>query len=83
MTEPIHQYSTPDPIREFNTELALPDPDARQALREDGVVCLRTAHDPGWRTSVHQSPREYTEGVSIRTSTRLMARGELACRAPQ
>lgn len=64
MTESINQYSTPDPIREFNTESALPDSDARQALREDGVVCLRKAHDSGWLSLVEEGIEQALSGGS-------------------
>ena len=64
MTESINQYSTPDPIREFNAESALPDSDARQALREDGVVCLRQGHDSGWLSLVEEGIEQALSGAS-------------------
>ena len=64
MTESINQYSTPDPIREFSTGVALPDSDARQALREDGVVCLRQAHDSGWLSLVEEGIEQALSGAS-------------------
>ncbi len=64
MTEPIDQYPTLGPIREFNVEGALPDFDARQALRDDGVVCLRKAHDSGWLSLIEEGIKQALSGGS-------------------
>jgi ectoine hydroxylase-related dioxygenase (phytanoyl-CoA dioxygenase family) len=64
MADQIDPSSTPDPIREFNAESALPNSDARQALREDGVVCLRKAHDSGWLSLVEEGIEEALSGGS-------------------
>ena len=64
MTELINQYLTPDPIREFNTELALPDSYARQAFQDDGVVCLRKAHGSEWLSLVEEGIEQALSGAS-------------------
>ena len=43
-----------EPIQEFNAEHSLPGNDARLALRSDGVVCLRRAHDGEWLSLVEE-----------------------------
>ena len=64
MTEQTDQFSAPGSIREFNVEGALPDSDARQALRDDGVVCLRRAHGSAWLSLVEEGIEQALSGAS-------------------
>jgi len=64
MTKHQHRNPIPEPIQEFSTERDLPGDDARQALREDGVVCLRGAHDDQWLLLVEEGIEQALSGAS-------------------
>ena len=51
-------------IQEFNAEHDLPGNDARLALRNDGVVCLRGAHDGEWLSLVEEGIEQALSGAS-------------------
>ena len=51
-------------IQEFNAEHDLPGNDARLALRSDGVVCLRRAHDGEWLSLVEEGIEQALSGAS-------------------
>tara|TARA_E500000331_G_scaffold336712_1_gene364098 strand:+ start:4072 stop:4899 length:828 start_codon:yes stop_codon:yes gene_type:complete len=53
-----------EPIQEFNAEHSLPGNDARLALRSDGVVCLRGAHDGEWLSLVEEGIEQALSGAS-------------------
>ncbi|MDC0166599.1 phytanoyl-CoA dioxygenase family protein [Gammaproteobacteria bacterium] len=53
-----------EPIQEFNAEHSLPSNDARLALRSDGVVCLRGAHDDEWLSLVEEGIEQALSGAS-------------------
>ena len=53
-----------EPIQEFNAEHNLPGNDARLALRSDGVVCLRGAHDGEWLSLVEEGIEQALSGAS-------------------
>ena len=53
-----------EPIQEFNAEHDLPGNDARLALRSDGVVCLRRAHDGEWLSLVEEGIEQALSGAS-------------------
>ena len=51
-------------IQEFNAEHDLPGNDTRLALRNDGVVCLRGAHDGEWLSLVEEGIEQALSGAS-------------------
>ena len=53
-----------EPIQEFNAEHSLPSNNARLALRSDGVVCLRGAHDDEWLSLVEEGIEQALSGAS-------------------
>ena len=53
-----------EPIQEFNAEHDLPGNDARLALRNDGAVCLRGAHDGEWLSLVEEGIEQALSGAS-------------------
>jgi|TARA_Y100000310_G_scaffold277931_1_gene296062 hypothetical protein len=57
-------YQTPEPIRESDVDRGLPGIDARRVLQEDGVVCLRGAHDSARFSLVEEGIEQALSGAS-------------------
>ena len=62
--EQHQRYQIPEAIQEFDVDRSLPDNNAHQALREDGVVCLRKAHDSAWLSLVEGGIDQALSGAS-------------------
>lgn len=54
MVKRIQQNPNFGRVQEFNVEHELPDSKARQAFRDDGVVCLRNAYNLEWLSLVEE-----------------------------